>query len=159
MLFSRFFPLLAIPCWVMAEDLPAAQAAPADSVQADTVLELPGAVTHGRRAVTPSNSQVIRDRDLSLRPMLDPADVIKVTPGLYVGQHAGGGKANQYFIRGFDIDHGTDLALWYDGMPINNVSHGHGQGSAIRWRTRHSLRSSRRQTRNQRPNLLTAGHF
>jgi hypothetical protein len=93
-------------------------------------IELPPKSVQSHRSVTPSNSQVIRNRDLSLRPISDPADVIKVTPGLFIGQHSGGGKANQYFIRGFDIDHGTDLALWYDGMPINNVSHGHGQGYA-----------------------------
>jgi outer membrane receptor protein involved in Fe transport len=96
----------------------------------DGVLELPDKAVTGRRAVTPSNSQIIRDLDLSLRPMLDPSDVLKVAPGLFVGQHAGGGKANQYFIRGFDIDHGTDLSLWFDGMPVNMISHGHGQGYA-----------------------------
>src|SRR5690606_35025413 len=68
--------------------------------------------------------------DFALRVMHKPSDLLKVTPGLFTGQHAGGGKANQYFIRGFDIDHGTDLALWVDGMPVNNVSHGHGQGYA-----------------------------
>lgn len=98
--------------------------------ESDTILDLPGKSVQARRPINPFNSQIIRDRDLSLRMMLDPADVVKVTPGLFIGQHAGGGKANQYFIRGFDIDHGTDLALWIDGMPINNVSHGHGQGYA-----------------------------
>ncbi len=97
--------------------------------QGDT-LELIQRFIQVRRAVTPSNSQVIRDRDLSLRVMADPSDVIKVTPGLFTGQHAGGGKANQFFIRGFDADHGTDLAIWYDDMPVNMVSHGHGQGYA-----------------------------
>jgi outer membrane receptor protein involved in Fe transport len=57
-----------------------------------------------------------------------------VTPGLYVVQHAGGGKANQYFLRGFDADHGTDVALFVDGVPVNLVSHGHGQGYAdLHW--------------------------
>jgi outer membrane receptor protein involved in Fe transport len=97
---------------------------------ADTALILPPAKAVARRPVNPFNAQVVRDRDLSLRIMTDPADVVKVTPGLFVGQHAGGGKANQYFIRGFDVDHGTDLALWLDGMPINNPSHAHGQGYA-----------------------------
>lgn len=45
-------------------------------------------------------------------------------------QHSGGGKANQYFLRGFDADHGTDVALFVDGVPVNMVSHGHGQGYA-----------------------------
>lgn len=103
---------------------------PEDHDEDPDVLEVHPITTQGHRSVTASNSQVIRDQDLSLRMITDPADIIKVTPGLFVGQHAGGGKANQYFIRGFDIDHGTDLALWFDGMPVNNVSHGHGQGYA-----------------------------
>ena len=115
-----FLPLLPTLGWSEAGQSTATQ---------DTVL-LPEKEARTRKAVTPSNSQVIRDRDLALRPMLDPADILKVTPGLFVAQHAGGGKANQYFLRGFDIDHGTDLSLWFDGMPINMISHGHGQGYA-----------------------------
>ena len=57
-------------------------------------------------------------------------DILRVTPGLVIVQHSGGGKANQYFLRGFDADHGTDLALMIDGVPINMVSHAHGQGFA-----------------------------
>ncbi len=98
---------------------------------ADTLeLHEKNLVAPEHREVTASNSQTIRDRDLSLRMMTDPSDVVKVTPGLFTGQHAGGGKANQYFIRGYDADHGTDLALWFDNMPVNMVSHGHGQGFA-----------------------------
>ena len=51
-------------------------------------------------------------------------------PGLFIGQHAGGGKAEQLFLRGFDLDHGTDIRLTVDGMPVNMVSHAHGQGYA-----------------------------
>ena len=51
-------------------------------------------------------------------------------PGLIVTQHSGDGKANQYFLRGFNLDHGTDLALWVDGMPVNMRTHAHGQGYA-----------------------------
>ena len=51
-------------------------------------------------------------------------------PGLFIGQHAGGGKAEQLFLRGFDLDHGTDVRLSVDGMPVNMVSHAHGQGYA-----------------------------
>jgi outer membrane receptor protein involved in Fe transport len=55
-------------------------------------------------------------------------------PGLYTNQHAGGGKANQYFLRGFDADHGTDILISVDGVPVNMVSHGHGQGYAdLNW--------------------------
>ncbi len=87
-----------------------------------------------RKPVTAAGSTTIRDRDLKLRPIYRPADVLQVTPGLYVTQHAGGGKANQYFLRGYDADHGTDLALYVDGIPVNLVSHGHGQGYAdLHW--------------------------
>lgn len=66
--------------------------------------------------------------DLSLNPVASSQEVLKVVPGLFIGQHAGGGKAEQLFLRGFDIDHGTDIALSVDGFPVNMVSHAHGQG-------------------------------
>ncbi|MBM4362422.1 MAG: TonB-dependent receptor [Deltaproteobacteria bacterium] len=67
-------------------------------------------------------------RELELRPRRRPGDLLEAAPGLFVAQHAGGGKANQYFLRGFDADHGTDVALSVDRIPVNAVSHGHGQG-------------------------------
>jgi hypothetical protein len=67
-------------------------------------------------------------RELELRPRLRPGDLLEAVPGLFAVQHAGGGKANQYFLRGFDADHGTDVAFSVDGVPVNMVSHGHGQG-------------------------------
>ncbi|HET6283729.1 MAG TPA: TonB-dependent receptor [Polyangia bacterium] len=82
------------------------------------------------RPLTAASARTVRDRDLKLRPILRPADLFKVTPGLMIVQHAGGGKANQYLLRGFDADHGTDVALSFDGLPLNMVSHGHGQGYA-----------------------------
>jgi outer membrane receptor protein involved in Fe transport len=72
--------------------------------------------------------------ELRQRPMQSPSDVLRQVPGLSVVQHAGGGKADQYFLRGFDADHGTDVALFVDGIPVNLTSHGHGQGYAdARW--------------------------
>ncbi len=82
------------------------------------------------RPLTAASARTVRDRDLKLRPMTRPGDLFRVTPGLMVVQHAGGGKANQYLLRGFDADHGTDVALTFDGLPLNMVSHGHGQGYA-----------------------------
>ena len=79
---------------------------------------------------TVGSAQIVRARDLMLRPRRRPADTLEVVPGLEVVQHAGGGKANQYFIRGFDADHGTDIALFVDGLPVNLRSHAHGQGYA-----------------------------
>jgi TonB family protein len=80
------------------------------------------------RPLTAASARTVRDRDLRLRPIQRPADLFRVTPGLMVVQHAGGGKANQYLLRGFDADHGTDVAFTFDGLPLNMVSHGHGQG-------------------------------
>ncbi|WP_179320528.1 TonB-dependent receptor [Winogradskyella helgolandensis] len=66
--------------------------------------------------------------DLNVIPVNSSQEVLRKVPGLFIGQHAGGGKAEQIFLRGFDIDHGTDIALSVDGMPVNMVSHAHGQG-------------------------------
>ena len=64
------------------------------------------------------------------RPKLRPGDIVEAVPGVVATQHSGDGKANQYFLRGFNLDHGTDFAVTVDGMPVNMPSHGHGQGYA-----------------------------
>lgn len=66
--------------------------------------------------------------DLETSPVKSSQEILQKVPGLIIGQHAGGGKAEQIFLRGFDVDHGTDVALSVDGMPVNMVSHAHGQG-------------------------------
>lgn len=66
--------------------------------------------------------------DLQTRPILRPGEVLESVPGLIVTQHSGSGKANQYFLRGFNLDHGTDFAVSMDGVPLNQRTHGHGQG-------------------------------
>ena len=66
--------------------------------------------------------------DLITAPVKSSQEILRKVPGLIIGQHAGGGKAEQIFLRGFDIDHGTDINLSVDGMPVNMVSHAHGQG-------------------------------
>ena len=68
--------------------------------------------------------------DLKTSPVKSSQEILRKIPGLIIGQHAGGGKAEQIFLRGFDIDHGTDIAIEVDGMPVNMVSHAHGQGYA-----------------------------
>jgi TonB family protein len=85
-------------------------------------------VVLGSRPISAASSFSVRDRDFQLRPIGSVQDILRVTPGLVLVQHSGGGKANQYFLRGFDADHGTDIALSIDGVPINMVSHAHGQG-------------------------------
>ncbi|UII34402.1 TonB-dependent receptor [Fulvivirga ulvae] len=74
------------------------------------------------------NLSSISAYDIKLRPTESSQDVLRLVPGLFIAQHAGGGKAEQIFLRGFDIDHGTDINLTVDGMPVNMVSHAHGQG-------------------------------
>lgn len=66
--------------------------------------------------------------DLLVRPMLKVAELLEAMPGMVAVQHSGSGKANQYFLRGFNLDHGTDYTVLVDGMPWNLRSHGHGQG-------------------------------
>jgi hypothetical protein len=67
-------------------------------------------------------------KELEDRPILRSGEVLETVPGVMITQHAGGGKANQYFLRGFNLDHGTDFAIFLDGMPLNLPSHAHGEG-------------------------------
>ncbi|WP_067149754.1 TonB-dependent receptor [Pseudotamlana agarivorans] len=79
-----------------------------------------------REELNPLNT--IARLDLNINPVNSSQEILRKVPGLIIGQHAGGGKAEQIFLRGFDIDHGTDVAISVDGMPVNMVSHAHGQG-------------------------------
>ncbi|MDZ7897519.1 MAG: TonB-dependent receptor [Arcicella sp.] len=90
-------------------------------------IELSEVVVSSQR---PHDQQLISSLDIKLRPIINSQEVLRMVPGLFIGQHAGGGKAEQIFLRGFDIDHGTDIRLTVDGMPVNMVSHAHGQGYA-----------------------------
>lgn len=71
---------------------------------------------------------IVTAKQLRTRPVLRTGDLMETVPGLMATQHAGEGKANQYFMRGFNLDHGTDLATLVDGVPVNLPTHGHGQG-------------------------------
>jgi hypothetical protein len=77
-----------------------------------------------------TQSESISGVDKLLRPVNTAQDLLQLVPGLFIAQHAGGGKAEQIFLRGFDCDHGTDFNISVDGMPVNMVSHAHGQGYA-----------------------------
>ena len=70
----------------------------------------------------------VGQEELDIRPRLRTGEVLEVVPGLIVTQHSGTGKSNQMFLRGFNLDHGTDFSTSIDGMPVNLPSHGHGQG-------------------------------
>lgn len=86
--------------------------------RADSLLDIAAASSEGHFG---------RDR-LDLRPLLRPGEVLLTVPGLLATQHSGSGKANPYFLRGFNLDHGTDFATSLDGVPVNLPTHARGQG-------------------------------
>ena len=88
-------------------------------------IDLPAAVIQPDPTV---NFNTISQIDLQLRPISNAQEILSLVPGLSLAQHAGGGKAEQLFLRGFDLDHGTDINLSVDGLPVNMGSHAHGQG-------------------------------
>ncbi len=75
-----------------------------------------------------SSEGAVGGADLSVRPLLRVAELLEAVPGLIAAQHSGSGKANQYFLRGFNLDHGTDFTTYIDDVPMNLRTHGHGQG-------------------------------
>ncbi len=79
------------------------------------------------KAISASEGK-ISQADLAIRPLLRTGEILEAVPGMVATQHSGSGKANQYFLRGFNLDHGTDFATTVDGMPVNMRTHGHGQG-------------------------------
>ena len=81
-----------------------------------------------------ANAGVVTGKQLAARTVYRPGELLEVTPGLIVSQHSGEGKANQFYLRGFNLDHGTDLRTTIDGMLVNQRSHSHGQGwSDVNW--------------------------
>ncbi|MCF6332111.1 MAG: TonB-dependent receptor [Draconibacterium sp.] len=84
----------------------------------------------GTRPISAASSKEIRAIDMQLKPLRTSQDMLLMVPGLFIAQHQGGGKAEQIFLRGFDCDHGTDVSINVDGMPVNMVTHAHGQGYA-----------------------------
>ena len=91
-----------------------------------------GSATAGPAYMQPTaaSAMTISGADVNAQPFARPGEALEVVPGLIVTQHSGEGKANQYFLRGFNLDHGTDLSIKVDGMPVNMPTHGHGQGYA-----------------------------
>ena len=81
-----------------------------------------------------ASQMTLTGEELNARPVARPGEVLEAVPGLIVTQHSGEGKANQYFLRGYNLDHGTDLAIWVDDVPVNMRTHAHGQGYAdLNW--------------------------
>ncbi len=115
-----------------AQNPPADESEPADTAVSDA-LQLDRITVVGRRlnlvgeAISASEGSVGPD-EIDARPRLRSGDLLEFVPGLVATQHSGSGKANQYFLRGFNLDHGTDFATFVDAMPVNMRTHGHGQG-------------------------------
>jgi len=96
----------------------------------DATLQTVTITASGASNMTAASAGDVTQEQLANQPLLRPAAVLENVPGLIVTQHSGEGKANQYFLRAFNLDHGTDLALEVDDMPVNMPTHAHGQGYA-----------------------------
>lgn len=111
--------LAAVPAHAQARDtLPTALDTLRVNARIDNLIGVAATASEG----------VVGARDLAARPLLREGEILETVPGVIVTQHSGDGKANQYFVRGFNLDHGTDFQTRVEGMPVNMPSHGHGQG-------------------------------
>ena len=100
----------------------------ADDAQALPTVEVTGNYNNGVGTSDAASQGSVNAKLIENRPTLRPGEILEFVPGLIVSQHSGDGKANQYYLRGFNLDHGTDFATFVDGMPINMRTHAHGQG-------------------------------
>jgi len=113
-----------------AKPTPAVAAAPIPA-QSETTANV---ASGGSAAPTMASQITIPGRELNERAVTRPGEILEAAPGLAVIAHADGGKANQYYLRGYNLDHGTDFAVFVDDMPINLPTHAHGQGYAdLNW--------------------------
>jgi len=99
-----------------------------DAVSELGVMEVTGRASDLLGRTDSASSGVIGQPEFEFRPLSRPGELVEVVPGMMATQHSGSGKANQFFLRGFNLDHGTDFSGMIDGVPLNLPSHGHGQG-------------------------------
>ena len=116
------FALLALCVCLMPPMVRAEDAATLPTV------EVTGNYNNGVGTSDAASQGSVNAKLIENRPMLRPGEILEFVPGLIVSQHSGDGKANQYYLRGFNLDHGTDFATFVDGMPVNMRTHAHGQG-------------------------------
>ncbi len=116
---------------------PSSQQRPSSNPATGPATSASGAANVGSGPVGQPNmaSQItVAGEALNARPAARPGEILEAVPGLIVTQHSGEGKANQYFLRGYNLDHGTDLAIFVDDVPVNMRTHAHGQGYAdLNW--------------------------
>src|SRR5579862_8693801 len=122
--------LLAAPIAGLSAQADTAHKVPHDSARTQTLgtVQVTGRADNLKGTAESASDGRIGAADLKLRPLMREGELLEAVPGLIVTQHSGDGKANQYFVRGFNLDHGTDFETLVDGMPINMPSHAHGQG-------------------------------
>ncbi|WP_425491013.1 TonB-dependent receptor [Novosphingobium flavum] len=111
----------------------AQDSAPGAAAESDAAPAADAIVVFGRGELKIGVAQAasegtISGADLLVRPLLRTAELLEAVPGMVAAQHSGSGKANQYFLRGFNLDHGSDFSTYIDGVPMNFRTHGHGQG-------------------------------
>jgi outer membrane receptor protein involved in Fe transport len=124
--FRRVAP--ALVCVAALANTPAQAQTPTPPAPSAQSITITGNYDNAVGSSDAASQGVIQRELLKSRPALRPGEVLEFVPGLIVTQHSGDGKANQYFLRGFNLDHGTDFATRINGMPVNMPSHGHGQG-------------------------------
>ena len=132
---SHFSRALARACFVSFISVGALAAQTQTSGDSGPPAKLPVVVVQGRATdlvggAASASQGIVGAAELAGRPLLRRGELLEVIPGVVVTQHSGNGKANQYFLRGFNLDHGTDFSVTADGMPVNMRSHAHGQGYA-----------------------------
>lgn len=128
--FARLAAFTALALAAAVPSLGAQQSAVVDTARRlplDTV-RVQGRIDDLRGVATSASEGRIGAADLRLRPIAREGELLETVPGMIVTQHSGDGKANQYFVRGFNLDHGTDFQTRLEGMPLNMPTHGHGQG-------------------------------
>ena len=123
-----FGVLLSLSC-LMAHSHP--QPKPSDEEEESTILEtvdVEGRATDLIGETSSASQGVVGQPEFKYRPLARVGELVEVVPGMLATQHSGSGKANQYFLRGFNLDHGTDFSVMVDGVPMNSPTHAHGQG-------------------------------
>ena len=115
--------VLAAACW----GLPHAAYAQSDSDYEEEIIVF-GRAEEQLGGARSSSEGLVGYGDFVTRPLSRVGELVEVVPGMVATQHSGEGKANQYYLRGMNLDHGTDFSAYFEGMPVNFRAHAHGQG-------------------------------
>jgi len=128
---TRLTSLFTIPSLVLASMAFSSYSLAEETAQEQQVLEevvVTGRWENPLGKSMSASAGVFGQTEITERPILRTGELMELVPGMIMTQHSGSGKSNQMFLRGFNLDHGTDFATWVDGMPVNMRTHGHGQG-------------------------------